>query len=198
MKIKIDFITNSSSACFILRYVSALKPTDVKNKPSLVEMVRSSENKFINKRGKTKFEDYEDYVSIELFDGIDGVDFSYLPNEGKFDFNLYLTSYTTEENKEVNILNGDLRLSSILLNEDPENFYSDKIISILKDSFKNIEGDLEFSYSQFPFDVIGDGWDGGDPMGQYLTKYELFTNQDKVGKIIRTNGEWKLVLKEYV
>ena len=63
--------------------------------------------------------------------------------------------------------------------------------------FKNINGEIEVSFLQSVLNIYGDGWEVGDPHGQYSNQYELYTNEVKVGKIVRRNDIWISILKGY-
>jgi len=83
-----------------------------------------------------------------------------------------------------------------LLNENPGDTYINELMHILDEALKDIKGNIEVFYHQFPKEILGDGWDTGDPMGQYTTQVELMTKQTKIGKITRKKGVWKFEVKK--
>jgi hypothetical protein len=197
MKIKIDFVTNSSSTCFVLQFDCYLKEKVVKEIISCKEVLERTIEK-ISDTNQLKVNEYSKEYWGEI-EGIYIIDNDSDEREGEGSLTLELVN-TESYNEKKDVLDKTILLNmtatSILLNEDPEDLYTNKITEILQEVLQSIDGNLEVFYHQFPKEVCGDGWDTGDPMGQYVTKSELFRKQTKIGKLIRKDGIWKMELKK--
>ena len=197
MKIKYDFVTNSSSTCFVLQYDCYLEKIIEKEVDCKETLDRVFDKFFI--KDKSEVDQYSNDQSGSV-KGKYNIDKDF-PDDEKLDegvMNIELINsqtYSEKDDEAKNTILLNLKATSLLLNGNPKIKYTNKLMEIIQEALINVEGDLEIFFHQFPVEVGGDGWDTGDPMGQYSTQYELFNKQTKIGKIIRKNGNWSLKLK---
>lgn len=194
MKVKGDFVTNSSSTCFVLKFNCYLKEKVIKKEIDCQKNLESVFEIFCN-NGKSHIDHYSTDISGSLL-GRYIVDEDNEMNEyGIISIELINSEkYTSDKLSKTVLLN--LEATSLILNENPGELYTNKLIEILDEALKDVEGNLEVLFHQFPSEVLGDGWDTGDPMGQYTTKYELFKKETKIGRMTRVKNKWKLELKK--
>jgi hypothetical protein len=201
MKIKSDFITNSSSTCFFLQYNISLKEkagkTDIKKiEENLKEIV--NKYKVLDENPEVHCYSSSCYLNdfVYLKDEESGYDTDEPENLPRITIGIeqgQLYNEKLDETQDSLLMNITARTG--LLNSDPKDLYINKLVEILHDCLKDVPGTVSLFFSQIPTDICGDGWNTGDPMGQYSTTYELFTKQTNIGKIIRSANSWKIHLK---
>lgn len=196
MKIKSDFVTNSSSTCFVLQYDCYLEKIIDKEINCKETLDRVFDKFFI--KSEASVDQYSDDRSGSL-NGMYNIykdDWEKDEPNGVMDIELINSETYSENDQEVkNTVLLNLQATSLKLNENPKTRYTNKLIEIIQEAMSNVEGNIEVFFHQFPVEVLGDGWDTGDPQGQYSTKTELFKKQTKIGKLIRTDGQWSLKFK---
>lgn len=193
MKIKADFVTNSSTTSFILDircsgFLPQILPTS-KN-----EAVGAEEYKKIGEETKKfvrelfpdkKFEDFycgSGYAHITM-------DADYGDHEDtKTPISIIISNYydyfgDDERLEPKSIV--DIHMEPQLVDhDDPAEIY---IISIIKNIVKKSGIKVpftNFNYCASPHQTGSGGWNGGDPMGKYRTTPELMLNETKCGLIV--------------
>lgn len=174
MKVKADFITNSSSTCYVLSsIVSGMLP----RLSGAYEMLKSHypNQEFL----------YQGYAHIN----IDNSDVDIYESFGRpcisMDLQMNDSYYYDEEDNGRAVTFFQLKL-------DLHNPYEHDQVEIVKDVienvlFKQLEENIKASqltYLAFPSSIFGDGWDNGDPQGpshKYTRKYELYKYETKMG-----------------
>lgn len=186
MKIKLDFVSNSSSTSFTMQLRSA------GHFPNLDIDLRNHIYMFSSKYITT--DQYSDHnsISLNLLSGKDEgeqdlpdyryvIQFEFIDNE-KLGKVMYLeimgsTSYLSNYNNELID-----RLWWII----------DKILDLYPDR-KDVNGEIVFS--QMYESITGDGWGSGDPWGEFSTTKELIKVSTKIGTINIKNGKIKIKTK---
>ena len=187
MRIKQDFVTNSSSTSFILhgKVYGRMSRVDDLNKVS--ENLNAD---------STKGGDNWKVIIMDIKDPTNNGD----SGEVRVSITNSYIFPETEKEKEIPCSFLEIALKTYLIThrqgkESPIKELTKKILeeilkTIPKKDLKNSTG--EFSYLQFP-ELFGDGWDTGDPMGEYSFSMDCFLNETAVGKISLENG--KLYIK---
>ena len=100
------------------------------------------------------------------------------------------------ESEEVDLLLIEM-LSPTIGNKTEAKMLSKETIRILKGIVKCKKIDFAvLFYSQYVHDLIGDGWDGGDPGGVYGWTHEVLRDQNRVGDIFIVDNKVSMKLNE--
>lgn len=192
MRIKEDFVTNSSSTSFVLKAVCMGQIPHQEG----VDLTKALKRKF--KPNKDEFNQYSDKHRfafdrrlnnmIWTGEGNEDDDDSY---EGILDLEVLNMDlgYYDENEKEVIDWRTLIRIyvtTPTLWNKDNGKLVNDIVIENLMKILSIYKEDIivDLFYSQHVQEVLGDGWDNGDPMGEYVFTQDLYEQETKVGRII--------------
>jgi hypothetical protein len=182
MKIKWDFVTNSSSTCYILKsevsgYIPQIESLNVlKDYHKETQQYIAKSYAYIRKVVGEEFED--DYSGIQAY-----TFYCTLKNTMKY------STIDIERDEAVTIFNFDL------INENPYDYdqlgltkeiLEDVLLKQLK-----IKDTFQLMYHANVHETSGDGWDGGDPSGpsiDYTYTPDLHMGETKTGILTVMNN----------
>jgi len=182
MKIKSDFVTNSSSTCYVLTSIVSGHLPRLSGEYLLLKEFYEDQDHL-----------YKGYAHVTIKNGPG--DINYFESEPVYDMDLFMNDgrIYDENSNEKSITYFQLRL----LNHTPYQFEQTKLVTdvIERILFKELKENIKPSqmmYFAYPSDVWGDGWDGGDPQGpsnEHINIHDLNKAETKMGILTIANSK---------
>jgi len=191
MRIKEDFVTNSSSTSFVLKAIciGQIQHQNVDLTKALKRKFKPDKFEFDSWSNEHRFS-FHRKLSNSIWTGDENSDdddsSDGLLSLGVENFDL---GYYDENEKEIEDWRTLIRIDVItptLWNKDNGKLVTDIVIENLKKILSISKEDIlvDLFYSQHVHEIYGDGWDHGDPMGEYAFTQDLYEQETKVGRII--------------
>lgn len=186
MKIKADFVTNSSSTSYTLRSVVTGHIEPLGNLKKLEELSKKLDSKF-------NFI-YDDYAHFQYSEGHQKM-IEYFEHE-YHTVNVSLMNKSIWENiNAANIVN---KISVLHITIDNHHDWDHNTLELTKNvvetvlAFFNLKSNSNLNYVAFPTAISGDGWDGGDtscgPQSQYGWTKDVYENESRMGVLTIVDG----------
>lgn len=198
MKLRTGFISNSSSTSFIIQAKTFLV---LKIKREVTETLRGMLEKrpYFNDINITDSSPYGSWIGNARIESsefnadeigqVGVVDMSFGISEISWDCVDPDAEYSKDEEPPGYY---KVTIDSKLYNYNKD-FFKEKLKELLTEILLAFDctdkRDFEITYFQHPVEIFGDGWDGGDPMGEYEYETRMYENEHQFGKLDLYFGE---------
>lgn len=182
MKIKTDFVTNSSSTCYVLSSIVS----------GMINPPLSGEYEKLKQFYENQEFLYKEYCNLIIEGDIEDI---YGASDPAYNMDLQMNDsrYYDEDDNERFVT--FLQAKIDLLNPwdyKMENVVKDILEKLLFKQLKETITASQLSYLSYPSSVSGDGWDDGDPQGpshEYTYRHELHKHETKLGIFTIVNSK---------
>ena len=182
MKIKADFVTNSSSTSYTIQSVVTGHIEPLGNLQKLDELAKKFDSKynFI----------YDDYAHFQYSEGNAELE------NAHHTINVSLSNKSIWEN--INCHNIIRKITVLHISVDNYHDWDYDTLELTKEvveavlGFFNLKSNSNLNYVAYPTKINGDGWDGGDtscgPQSEYEWTKDVYENESRMGVLTIVDG----------
>lgn len=177
MKIKADFVTNSSSTCYVLSSVVTGNLPKLSGNYDVLKKYYPYQEALYKGYAHIKIQGDEEAAFQDLDQPVCHINL-HINDCEHYDETTDLVNYKTLVRLKLDLLNPYWNEIEIVTQEFIERVLFEQLQENISPS--------QLMYFSYPSEISGDGWDGGDPLGpshKYINEYDLYKAETKLAII---------------